>query len=684
MSGWTPERSTLLSMLLDEVTGTPEMIEIRKDFCRLRDCIASCKCWSNAYFTGSKAEGLNLPGSDEDYMFDINNGYHVQVTQSVQVEPNINSYLLFLNTENTNPCFATLRFMDQIIHPELITISRNIDGLPHLSSDLLMKKQMSFDQMFVQDCEKVVRQGPSMEYWNPFCNRSESGEDHVLSIHCPFWPNGAMEWIYRQRHFDWPTQRDMSSIVNFGCHLVPIGDPRSLLNDMEWRISFSIAERILVWSFNHIQMQCYAVMKIMLKEFIKVRCNPRSQILCSYFIKTFLFWEFESNDLNFWRRDNFRECITYLLTKFFTRLREGVIRHYFFPRFNLLSIKLTREAQTELLQVLDIAIQSDISIIKECRTLRGTWAKYIVTNDNIDNIMDNAYKTNVILNDECMMQKLNLLYQNLPDNIIPIANYMGILPKICNTSSKTQLKSLTIKSFIFLTKVRQPRSLQCQGNKEVYTLHREANSMIPSFDLSTCKCWFALLLLKKGDYRSCLRTVNMMLSRISPFAMFMSDTYNQSSHETMALYVDRFSCLDVPILSKANTAWLFNLYFYPDDAEILPVAIRTELQFIDFRHSVQLSPFVFAYYLMFLCYHELHQYGNRNRALSKLVDVVKDPHRHGNIFYHSINIARHCLLQVGETTLARKIFIASHKVTLDNPAYEKYNSALYYLESMSK
>ena len=48
-------------------------------------------------------------------------------------------------------------------------------------------------------------------------------------------------------------------IIQFGFHLVPVGYPHSDVNMIEWRISFSVAERTLVWSFNHIQMQCYAV-----------------------------------------------------------------------------------------------------------------------------------------------------------------------------------------------------------------------------------------------------------------------------------------------------------------------------------------------------------------------------------------------------------------------------------------
>ena len=72
MTSWTPARSILLSQLLDDVVGTEEMVRIRQDFCRISDCIRSTGINTNYYFTGSKAEGLDLPGSDKDFMCDIN------------------------------------------------------------------------------------------------------------------------------------------------------------------------------------------------------------------------------------------------------------------------------------------------------------------------------------------------------------------------------------------------------------------------------------------------------------------------------------------------------------------------------------------------------------------------------------------------------------------------------------
>ena len=219
-----------------------------------------------------------------------------------------------------------------------------MNGSLYLSSDLAVEYYLSNKSKTDRKMTRT-RQGPSLETWHEYMDKSESGIDDVLSIYCDYWPTQASEWTQRPRHFGWPTSHDISTIINFGCHLVPVGHPHSDTKLMEWRISFSVAERILVWSFNHIQMQCYAVMKIVLKEFIKIRCSLQNQVLCSYFIKTFLFWKYETNDLNFWCVGNFRECIMYLLAEFSKCLREGVLRHYFIPRFKFIVCKIHTSSQ---------------------------------------------------------------------------------------------------------------------------------------------------------------------------------------------------------------------------------------------------------------------------------------------------------------------------------------------------
>ena len=683
MTSWTQDDSKILSVLLDDVVGTQEMVEIRQDYCRIDDSI-----WSElmnplcAYFTGSKAEGLNLPGSDEDYMYDINREYNIKVTQSLDENSDTSHYSIFyMSTENVYPCFALLQHVPQTpMDAQLFLLYQNTNGLRYLSSDLIV-------QDFVSDCNSVAsggtvkRQGPSAEVWTRFAeNACDCGVDNVASIHCTFWPNEASEWLHRPRHSGWPTSQDVSSIIDFGFHLVPVGHPHSARKELEWRISFSVAERTLVWSFNHVQMQCYAVMKIILKEFIKVKCNPQNQVLCSYFIKTFLFWKYESTELKFWREDNLGECFRFLLAEFSKCIQEGVLRHYFIPRFNLLSIKLTREAQAELMQLFDIIIQSDISILRECRTLCDILSEFLQVrgNRNYDNVRHKKKKLHLPRTDDCVMKYICRLYLarlHVPPDASNLTNQLlhAVFPCI------TPLRILVLIRMLFKEHFSSLQHKGVHGNKGVYQLRRTAQNDTWSFDISTSKLFCASLLFKKGDFSSTLNIINQVLSNIPPFLMY---NYNVNltfvDTEAKQLYADMFLDSDVTMIQRAKKAWISDLLITKDMIDVVPLAIQIELHFFDL-HPIPLSPFTCAYYLQFLCYHRMQQYENRDSALRQLIEVVFNREQ-CSIHYFSINIAGHCLLLAGKRDQARAMFIRSHSLTQQSPA-GKFNPALWYLQN---
>ena len=131
MSQWTPEDSAFLSLLLDTAIGTKEGAVIRQDFCRLHDCVKSNMDKDYAiYYTGSKAEGLDLPGSDMDYMHDLNAPFKIKVVQSLHEYPVDFMYNVFhLCTENTPPGFALLRCVSTplfLMHPKLRGVIQSI------------------------------------------------------------------------------------------------------------------------------------------------------------------------------------------------------------------------------------------------------------------------------------------------------------------------------------------------------------------------------------------------------------------------------------------------------------------------------------------------------------------------------------------------------------------------------
>ena len=113
---------------------------------------------------------------------------------------------------------------------------------------------------------------------------------------------------------------------------------------------------------------------------------------------------------------------------------------------------------------------------------------------------------------------------------------------------------------------------------------------------------------------------------------------------------------------------------------MLPVAIQIELEHCDRAVGVRFSPFTCAYYLMFLNYHELGQYDDRDRALLQLINVINSYEHCGVCTYHSLNIAGHCLLSMGKYTHARDLFIQSFMNTyIFMPSFHPLNSAQYYL-----
>ena len=708
MSSLTPDRSVILSTLLNEVTGTEEAIRIRQDFCRIDDCIKSLTLPFKIYFTGSKSEGLNLNGSDEDYMIEINNGLHIKVVQSSDTFPETPPCNRFyLCTKYTHLGFALLRCDDiRVPNPLLMKVLQlSKCNLPYLSSNLVVDTCNELAKMFFHS--SIARQGPSIESWHDHEDKSISGTDYVPSIHCKFWPDIASEWVKRTRQYGWPTTSDITSIVDFGCHLVAIGYPHSEMKLMEWRLSFSIAERMLVWSFNHVQMQCYAVMKIILKEYIKDQCSKENQILCSYFIKTFLFWKFETTELSLWRKENFIECLSYLLFGFYQCLREGNIRHYFIPEFNLLSVKLTSRAQFELLKVYSNVLQKGVSIINKCKSLKKVWSDFMQSNENQMKYLIEAKRTDLLETDRLLIHDLRHLYHftfgQYFDSATIIARMIvdskqllySIMPYLDNTlehlirevravPAKTCFKSMFLKRLVSEQYIRT-LLVPDIGTEQLTQLHRIAHDPSASFDISTLKIWCAIIYLTKRDYKTALSIVEELESCIRLFALYEPSIYPCETSEAELLYVEEFVNSGTEFIQRARKAWLFNIEFLKSKSDVLPLAIQIELYFCHAVYRrVRISPFTCLYYLMFLCYHEMKQYRNRNQALHELENVANDYYKQGNLInrHHAYNIAGHCLLIAGKTRRARKMFKYSHQFMTDMcSCLKEYNSAMWYLDN---
>ena len=651
MATLTPELNAYLSCLLDDVTGTEEIVKTRQNFCIALECLTS----NHSYYTGSKAEGLDLVGSDDDFMYDINKPYDINAFESLQdmfQSTRIHKFLIV--TDNVPPGFIFLKCISQIHHRHLFHSLVNINDSMYISSQLFVSSTP--DLKLEGDTQRI--QGPSVEITSQYDDKSKSGMDNVLSIRCRFWPKIAAEWIDRPRHYGWPSLQDKEKIVEFGCHLVPIGHPTSPMKPLQWRISFSIAERTLVWSFNHTQMQCYAVMKLILKEYIKKKCSEENRnVFCSYFIKTFLFWQFEAKDAHFWQTNNLNGCLIYLLRGLYKCIRTGVLRHYFIPRFNLLEIKLTSEAKQELLKILDFVISDDLNIFSYCSSLSDVWLKFLRGRDRNQIETHELRRSQILENEYAMMNSLNVCHiavrfikhssVRLGVSLVKLEN------EIIQDVSNTSLLLMCFRSVCGAITVN--KLYYChRENKSLYKHIRALDKNLFGVDISSSQFWLATFRLQYKDYFATLKIVNNIFSAMPPFAIYCSGRHIHTEYPSA--YRDICYLGNESIVSKAKKVWLCDLKILPEDFHFMPRAIQIELLHYDQEIGVTISPFVYAYYLMFLCYHELGQYDNRDRALCQLVETANDRERCGVAKHHSYNIAGHCLLVIEHVEMARDFF----------------------------
>lgn len=167
--------------------------------------------------------------------------------------------------------------------------------------------------------------------------------DVVLAIQCEKWPMAAEEWKLRGRQ--WPPPSLVQSIIDEGCHVVP----KSSIDgneDLEWRLSFSLAELRLSNQLSRDLpqvMYSWYITKTLLSNYL----ITEPKILSSYHVKTLIFWlaeriSFEciaenDNYEDFMRKQNFVPVVLSLLDELMYRLVSGNFPNYFIPQCNMSS-----------------------------------------------------------------------------------------------------------------------------------------------------------------------------------------------------------------------------------------------------------------------------------------------------------------------------------------------------------
>ncbi|XP_071127411.1 uncharacterized protein [Mytilus edulis] len=290
---------------------------------------------STVYITsGSFGEGLQIRGSDLDVMF---------VLKYIEVHDNITSIAFnpkttyfSLMTEDTKPCYAMLRLKSSPC-PIVRQLCGNVRGDAYLSNEL-------FNKYFLTENSPVVH--------GPCISDKQGTTDIAYCLRSINWVTSASQWIIRSNN-SWPNENTKQMIINHGLLFVPIGSKGSPHEKLEWRMSFSVGEKFLTYTFSHTQLLCYAMMKILLKDIINTdsRC---SDLLCSYYLKTILFWISEELHPSSWTPGKLIKCFMRCFHRLIYCIEYSVCPHYFIPENNLFENKIEGLDRDNLIDTLRV------------------------------------------------------------------------------------------------------------------------------------------------------------------------------------------------------------------------------------------------------------------------------------------------------------------------------------------
>nr|XP_022305591.1 LOW QUALITY PROTEIN: uncharacterized protein LOC111112405 [Crassostrea virginica] len=323
---------------LCQIVGTSVQVAFRRETKGIREMVDRPVADNDDVIemqSGSIAEGFRLEGSDIDYMYWPNN-YRVigDMSQSEHYYTE-NKTLILSDSSESPPGFTLLELLTPTTNRQVQSACVPMKDRLYISSSLY--RQQTQTHYFPGS----IGHGP--------CESGEVGGleyDLACCFACDFWPLSASYWINRCQ--SWPDRVVVNEIVRNGCHFVPIGHPQGLHEHEEWRISFSLAEHKLVHSMNHCQFLTYGLLKIFLKEVIDKQSEETNKLLCSYHMKTVIFWVIQQNAVPLWCPQNllagFWVCFKLLLKWVY----EGACPNFFIPENNLFLSKVHGSAQKKL------------------------------------------------------------------------------------------------------------------------------------------------------------------------------------------------------------------------------------------------------------------------------------------------------------------------------------------------
>ncbi|VDI59937.1 Hypothetical predicted protein [Mytilus galloprovincialis] len=557
------------------IVGSEEVVRSRREIFSAIEIVRNTS-FATHISSGSKAEGIDLKCSDYDHMMYPN---FIRVYESLNDVQYNNIYMIYkhqipfvMDTNDTKPGFTKLKLVNKAFleHYILNDWCETVGEKTYISSKRFREQDLT---------DNMVVHGP--------CQSTPGGEfDSARCLRCNEWITPAQHWIHRSRTA-WQDDKLITSAVQYGVLFVPIGCKNSPNEDLQWRISFSVTEKLLVHSFSHTQLLCYALMKIILKDLIKPK---HGDLLCSYFLKTIIFWLSEEINPSRWKPENMISCFLDCIRRLVYCVEYKACLHYFIPENNLFEDRFTDKEHKALLKTLRFIYESPWISVFETSTFQNFRLK--LDNSHRMELSASALSCFCYVKVVCRSVSINSTFKRLGNDTKEIGWYI-----LCVCSRETLESSETINL--------------ADKNKSFY---RQNKKLFGHFKMSlqsdSVSSWLLLasLFYKCKRFRECLDIINYCLVSCTPDKIYLhaansfaeQTVFQQMEKKWGLLHAFKYLMID-------NVGFHYPFCLLPN--ELISLISCKPLIF---------PPVVYSYLLQFLCCHRLQDYIGKLNALQNL------------------------------------------------------------------
>ncbi|XP_052678229.1 uncharacterized protein LOC128159209 [Crassostrea angulata] len=169
-------------------------------------------------------------------------------------------------------------------------------------------------------------------------------QDDAHCMKCSHWPSDAMEWYHRKRPHGWPDRHLIKDIYKKGCHLVAISSKLVDMYNGSWTFDPMSHTREPGDTFNDTQFIVYGIFKLLVKEAFR----DKWEVMCSYFMKTLMFWTIEETPKDLWRKERLVSCIEICFKRLIAWVDNGFCPNYFVRENNMFHGKLHEKARESI------------------------------------------------------------------------------------------------------------------------------------------------------------------------------------------------------------------------------------------------------------------------------------------------------------------------------------------------